>query len=321
MATFTPLGPDEARTLCEAMDVYDFIDVCGISAGSVNSNYWITTKSRRLFLRIYEEQNASTVGFEWQLLEQLEQDGFPAPRRLRAPRGEPLLFRGKPVAFFEELMGTESCQAGVTAARARAVGNALARAHIALAPCGDATRTSRFGAAALRERLSRIALEGDVRVAGEVDRLRAALERAERELTAHLPSGVIHGDLFRDNVMWQGDRLVAVIDWESASHGTLIYDLAVALLAWCYGGAFEATLCVALVEGYQSVRQLAPEEQAALGSAMRFGAVRFSITRITDFYMRGRSPERVYKEYSRFLDRLSALERMGDAGLLRLCGL
>src|SRR5262249_38949869 len=130
-------------------------------------------------------------------------------------------------------------------------------------------------------------------------------------------------DLFRDNVLWatgagtvqtrMEDPIVALLDFESASRGAFVFDLAVTLLAWCYGDVLEPPLARALVSGYSSVRPLADREKKALFASARFAATRFTITRITDYAMPGRGGEgRVIKDWRRFLGRLDVLEAIGE---------
>jgi homoserine kinase type II len=120
---------------------------------------------------------------------------------------------------------------------------------------------------------------------------------------------VIHGDLFRDNVLWRDERIVALLDWESASDGLLIYDLAVTLLAWCCGDSFDFALARAMVDGYRELRALSDLEWTALWWTMRLGCLRFATTRITDVYLKGSYPPG-YKDFRRFLLRLDIVESL-----------
>jgi homoserine kinase type II len=144
-------------------------------------------------------------------------------------------------------------------------------------------------------------------------RIRTILDDLAENRDRALPAGLVHGDLFRDNVLWTGDRVAALLDFESAFRGPLAYDLAVLVLSWCYADAFEPDLARAMVRSYESVRPLEPIEKRALYTEMRFGALRFTITRITDYSMRG-GEGRVMKDWRRFLARLDALEAMGQSG-------
>jgi homoserine kinase type II len=149
--------------------------------------------------------------------------------------------------------------------------------------------------------------------------LHAELTRALAGELAALPRGVIHGDLFRDNVLWQGDRIVALLDWESASDGMLVYDLAVTLLAWCCGDSFDFTLARALVAGYRELRELSPLEWTGLWWTMRLGCLRFATTRIIDVFLKGGYPAG-YKDFRRFLMRLDIVESLSPDGLAQALG-
>jgi len=116
--------------------------------------------------------------------------------------------------------------------------------------------------------------------------------------------GIIHGDLFRDNVLWQGERITAILDFEQASGGSLAYDLAVCINDWCWTGAPRFELARALIEGYQSVRPLTDSDREALPYEIRAAAMRFTITRITDVYLaRVTNPD---KDFRAFLARCEA---------------
>lgn len=280
--------------------------VVPIAAGSVNSNFFLHAGDHRWFLRIYEEQGPEGVAYEWALLDHLGSRGLPVPRRVPGPGPGEICVAGKPIALFEVVGGAMSCQAAVTPTRAAAVGRILARCHLTTADFGT-RREGRFTLADVRRRLSEAARAGRSELRGPIARITAALDEVEGSWAPDLPLGVVHGDLFRDNVHWEGDEIVAVIDWESASDGALVYDLAVTVLAWCFGDGMDWHLARALVGGYAEVRPLAPAERPALRLAALAAASRFATTRITDFHLREGLGERVHKDYRRFLSRLDTI--------------
>ena len=220
---------------------------------------------------------------------------------------------GKPTALFERIGGQESCQARVSASRAQKVGRALARCHLAGANF-PWERESRFGHHEVEMRLARIEAAGRPELAELLPRLKKRLLRVAQAWPTTLPSGLIHGDLFRDNVRWEEDEIVGLLDWESASHGFYAFDLAVTLLAWCHGDVFDWTLAQELVSGYGAVRPLQEAEWAALRTLVIGAALRFTVTRITDFHLRP-SGVSTKKDYRRFLERLAAFEAVSDEQL------
>ena len=153
--------------------------------------------------------------------------------------------------------------------------------------------------------------------------LRAKLERTEAARDPRLPSGLIHGDLFRDNVLWdERGEIAALLDFESACEGTFAYDLMVTVLSWCVGDDLQPPLATALRAGYERVRPLTQEEKRGLHAEAGFAALRFTVTRITDYAMRGNAHgPRVVKDWRRFLKRYEILERLGNDGLLRALGM
>lgn len=291
----------------------DFAEVRPLRVGSVNSNFRLVASGGSVFFgRIYEEQDAEGASSELRLLEELAEAGVPTARPLRCTSGALLCeHEGKPFALYPWVNGDILCQAKVTPAACERVGEALARVHLASASSSPLSE-GRFRVEDLARRLA------VVRKKATADLVRAALiieQRLETYASKRdllLPRGVIHGDLFRDNVLWSDGSIRALLDFESASSGPFVYDIGVALLAWCYGASFDLDLMLALLRGYMRQRPLSSAELAGLEVETALGCLRFATTRITDFSMRapaGQPPER---DYRRFLDRLAAV----DGGVL-----
>lgn len=335
MAVLTPVDLEDARRIGREHGV-SIAAIRGILAGSVNTNYECTLEGGgRAFLRVYEEQDAAGAALEIRLLEHLGARGVPTvrplPRAASARDGMALSsYSGKAAAVFPWIDGEVLCQKRVTEDVMEQVGRVLARIHVAGAGFEGAER-SRFDASHLRGRLlglrargyGRASLTGGV-AGGEVgadverlaERLAAYVER-ERARGGPEPAALVHGDVFRDNVLWRDGRMAAVLDFESASLGSVTFDLCVTMLAWCYGDALEGGLARALARGYTRERPLSAADRERLFDDAVFAALRFSITRITDYELRPAGTG-IYKDYRRFLGRLSAIEGLGAKGLLEL---
>ncbi len=322
MALLTPVTLDDARRL-GALYGLDVASARPILAGSVNTNVEISlTGGGRAFLRVYEEQDHAGAASDARLLAHLAAHGVPTPEPF-ALRGRPGVFladhAGKPAAVFPWVPGEILCQARVTPAAAAQVGEGLARVHLAGASFTGA-KTSRFGPAQIASRIASLRatpLAADV--AADVERLAARLERhISRQPGAS--SGLVHGDLFRDNVLWDEGRISALLDFESASLESYAFDFMVTLLAWCFTDRLDPDLCRALARGYTAVRPLPEEEAALLHDEGSFAALRFAVTRITDFEIRPRGSV-TFKDYRRFLARAEALDALGRTGLVSLLGL
>jgi homoserine kinase type II len=324
MAILTPLPLDAARRLGARYGL-SVASVRGIPAGSVNSNFELTLEGGgRVFLRVYEEQTAASAAGEARLLDHLSASGVATPRPLSLEL-DPGRFiaehAGKPVAVFPWARGEALCQARVSPEAAREVGTALGRVHAAGASFPDAPR-SRFGVAQLEERIQRLqATRLSTDLVEMVARLAGRLERFKDRDPERAPgAGLVHGDLFRDNVLWEGGAITALLDFESASRESRPFDLMVTILAWCFTDKLEPALARALALGYAAARPLPPDEAARLHAEGCFAALRFSITRITDFELRP-GGSGVYKDYRRFVARGDALDALGSAGLRTLLGL
>jgi homoserine kinase type II len=322
MAVLTGVTEAEARALLSAYGRGELRRLDGIAGGSVNSNFALETGLGRFFLRLYEERGMEGARGEAAMLERLASAGVPTPAPLRRLDG-PLVsvLHGKPAALFPWCEGQMRCQAAVSPADARRVGAALARVHVAGAH--EMCDKGRFRLLDLLGRLDHVAASGDARFAQLVAPLQAHLTRTHSARDPELPAGMIHGDLFRDNVLWDlHGEIAALLDFESACEGTYAYDLMVTVLSWCYGDDLVPELASAMREGYESVRSLSRAEKQGLHAEGCFAALRFTVTRITDYAMRTdvRGP-RVVKDWRRFLRRFERLETLGAEGIGEVLGM
>lgn len=322
MAILTPLDLEAARAIGQDYGL-EVTSVEGLMAGSVNSNFALSTTTGRFFLRVVEEQGFDGAAREARLLALLAGRGVPTPEPMRRTVGEghTASHAGKPVVVFPFVRGASLRQREVTAASMRVVGAALARVHAVGASLtedelANVAGPSRFDVTAMVRRLDALprALPSDVAAAR--DRLRAFFEGVGAQPEAGAV-GLIHGDLFRDNVLFEGEDLVALLDFESASRGSLAFDVMVTGLAWCFGDDLDTPLFAAMLEGYASVRALRADAAGVLLAQGLLACARFTTTRITDFELRPRGLG-VYKDFRRFLRRMDALERLGVTGLQAL---
>lgn len=308
MAVFTHVSVEDASRVTDAHGLGPATSVIPIAAGSVNTNYFVEGAFGRRFLRVYEEQDTTGVAYEWALLAHLRAEGLEVPSVVVGTEPGAVLVAGKPTALFELVEGEEVCQRLVTPARAAAVGSFLGRLHRAQASFGW-RREGRFRRSDLRTRLAFASEQKRHELDQPIARLHALLDVLDATEPKDLPRGVTHGDLFRDNVRFDGERIHAAIDWESAADGVLAYDLMVTVLAWCFGDALDYTLASAMVRAYHGERPLEPSEWQALRYLGIAVCARFATTRITDFHLRtpvGETPKRLFQ---RFFQRMDEIER------------
>lgn len=339
MAVLTTVDLEGARRIGREYGL-SIVALQGILAGSVNTNYACTLEGGgRVFLRVYEEQGPEGAAREIRLLEHLGSRGVPTVRPMfRAAAGDVerqtlSSYSDKAAAIFPWVDGEVLCQKRVTEDVMEQVGAALARVHVAGADF-EGAEPSRFDASHLRGRLEKLRASGYGRSSpgaavsgGEIgadverlsDKLAAYVER-DRARGGPVPAALVHGDVFRDNVLWKGGRMAAVLDFESASLGSVTFDLCVTMLAWCYGDVLEPGLARALARGYVRERPLTAEDRERLFDDAIFAALRFSVTRITDYELRPEGTG-IYKNYRRFLGRLAAIEGLGAKGLAEMLGI
>ena len=286
MGTFTTLDDAAFADLAAAFALGAVTSARAIAAGTINSNFELHTERGHFFARVNEGKTEADVTWEARVLSALAARGVPTPPPLAAGDGRPYApVRGKWVSVFPWRDGRHLAADEVTSALAQTFGATLAQLHVAgLALPAVVRRASIYDHAHLVARYQRIAAHGDPMLSHAVAILGEELAAAEaaapiRERATH---GLIHGDLFRDNVLWTGDQISAVLDFEQASGGSLAYDLAVCINDWCYP---RIELARALLTGYQHVRSLPRADIEALPVELRASAARFTITRITDVYL------------------------------------
>jgi homoserine kinase type II len=308
MALLTELSLPSAARLAQIFDL-DLRAIEPLTAGSVNSNFRLTDSAgETYFARLYEEQDRAGAAREHAVVAALDDAGVPVVRALTSAAGGSLAdFEGKAFAVFPWVEGESLCFASVTPARCSVLGAALARVHTC-SPNAPALPGGRFRIPDLRERLERVEAAGRASLVPAVRTIRERLDHYEATRAKNLEQGICHGDLFRDNVLWQGPKLRALIDFESVCENNFAYDLMVTALAWCYGSEFDLGLVQALFDGYRSVRPLPAAEVAALRSEGAIACLRFASTRLTDFSLRVPDGTPPVREFGRFLARMTAIE-------------
>jgi homoserine kinase type II len=280
-----------------------------IVAGTINSNFEVDTERGRVFVRVNEGKAEVDVAWEARLISALAERGVATPAPLQARDGRPYAPLGsgvlKWVSVFPWRDGKHVAVDDVTPDRARVFGAALGELHRAgleLPPVWR--RGSIYDHDHLVSRMTRIASRPDPALTHAVAILSEELKvaRAAQPLRDLATQGMIHGDLFRDNVLWaDGQRIAAILDFEQASGGSLAYDLAVCINDWCWP---RVELAADLLAGYQTVRALTRSDREALPIEIRAAAARFTITRITDVYLaRVHNPD---KDFRAFLARCEA---------------
>jgi homoserine kinase type II len=307
VALLTSLPLETARALARAYAV-ELTSLEPLALGSVNSNFRARTADGRvLFARLYEEQGAAGAAAELALLAALARAGVPVADALPHTGPAPT-HADKPFVLFPWIAGESLCLQRVDESACRKLGAALARVHLTSAAV-PRLGPGRFAPTDMLERLDRVErATSRPELLADVVRARALYAQLVPARDGRLPSGIVHGDLFRDNVLWQAGELSALLDFESAFHGPFIYDLLVTLCAWCFRSQFELELARALVAGYEALRPLTSDERAAVPVEGALACLRFVSSRLTDFELRAPAGTPPVRDYRRFFQRLEAIE-------------
>lgn len=310
MGRFTELSDTEIAELAARFGLDPVREHRALEAGTVNSNFRLDCGEGRYFLRVNEGKDQAAVAYEAALVIGLAERGVPTPRPLRAGDRPYAEYDGNLISVFPWFPGHHLARDSVSESAAFSLGRTLGQLHDAADDItGLPEHHGIYTTELIAERLASLP-DGDPALERAVPILRDE-HRWLVDAGDATAQGVIHGDLFRDNVLFQGDELVALLDFEQASLGHRIYDLAVCINAWCYDQSFEPGRVRALVEGYASVRGAvaAPE----LWRELRRAAWRFTVTRITDVHLRGiADPD---KDFRRYLARLEDWRQLGSDGL------
>ena len=284
MAVYTPVSDEELAAFVAAYGVGDVLSFKGIAEGVENSNFFLQTTGGTFILTLYEKRvREAELPFFLALMEHLAGRGLSCPLPVHDRNGCALArLAGRPAAMITFLDGIAVTRP--SAAHCRAVGAALARLHDAGSdfPMRRANALSIGGWMPL---FAATEAEADRLAPGLAARIRAELDHLGRVWPSGLPGGIIHADLFTDNVFFIGETLSGVIDFYFACDDAYAYDLAICLNAWCFeaDGAFNATKGRALIAGYEDVRPLRADEAEALPTLARGAALGFMLTRLVDW--------------------------------------
>jgi homoserine kinase type II len=321
MAVYTEVSDDALRAFLALYEIGEVISFKGIAEGVENSNFLMRTAGGQYILTLYEKRvRAEDLPFFIGLMEHLAERGVTCPQPVRNRAGSALgELAGRPATIVTFLDGLWIRRPGVR--HCGEVGEALARMHLA-------------GADFALKRANALSLEGwrslfraaEARADEVAPNLRQESAAELAFLDAHwpkdLPSGVIHADLFNDNVFFLGEKLSGLIDFYFACNDALAYDLAICLSAWCFepDAAFNVSKGRAMIAGYERLRPLAKAEIEALPLLARGAALRFMLTRLVDWLNVPAGAKVAPKNPLEYRDKLRFHQRVrsaADYGLMR----
>lgn len=287
MAVFTPVSLDDLKSWISQFSLGEALAIRGISSGIENSNFFITTERGEYVLTIFEKLTFEQLPFYLKLMRHLAQRGVLVPEPIASRSGDIMLaLHGKPATIVTKLEG--AWQLHPTPLQCAAVGAMLAKMHLAGRDF-DMCQPNLRGLAWWRETAPVVEpylSESNQQLLREEMAFQNAF--AASDIYKSLTVGPVHADLFRNNVMFDGDRLTGFFDFYFAGCDTWLFDVAVTVNDWCIDldtGALDTARVRAMLDAYHAVRPFTTEEQQAWQPQLRAAALRFWLSRLFDFHL------------------------------------
>jgi homoserine kinase type II len=282
MSVFTRVTESEVSAWLTRFSVGAVRTLTPISEGIENTNYFLSTTEGEYVLTLYERVPAEDLPFYLNFTAHLAKSGVAVPTPIADRTGGLFsILNGRPAALTQRINGRPQMQPSVV--HCVAVGRELGRLH-------NASRNFRTRISNKRGPAWTLSTSRAVRAFVTADQ-NALIEneikfQRERRQT-RLPNGAIHADLFRDNVLFDGDNLSGLIDFGFAATDEFAYDLAITANDWCVvpGGEFDNVRLVAFLKAYSAERPLSEAEQVAWPALLRAAAIRFWLSRLYDLHL------------------------------------
>jgi homoserine kinase type II len=317
MAAYTELTTDLLEELAEDYGFGRITVVLPIPQGSVNTNYMLESAKGKFLLRIDEAKGEMEVKREIDLLSFLHKHSFPCPHPLQDRKGRYYReYRGRCLSISKYSEGRMVPPDGLRPAQLEGVGRTLAELHV----IGKGYKKgidNRFSFERIADLYNNVRHRLPPYFRRITRTLDDEIDYLNRYLETKLPKGIIHGDLFADNILFRGERLITVLDFEAACRGKFIFDIATAVNALCFvGGQYSLERFRHLLRGYESLRTLSLAEWDAFPNELRYSSLRFTVTRLRDFFLQPNDGmTREHKDFREFFERLRILRREKSGGM------
>ena len=278
MAVYTSLSQSEVETFISKFNIGKLKSYAGISGGVTNSNFFINTDSCEAVLTIFEELNFEDLDYYFSFMQHLSTHGFLCPKPISDSNNNLIHdLKGKPAALISKLPGKVFEE--INDHQLIILAKSFAEMHLI---------SLKFNTQKKNERDLQWMKDTFSMFANKISSEQRELINEElsflENLSENLPRGVIHADLFRDNVLFEENRLGGIIDFYYACNDFFIYDIAIVINDWCIdpNGIIIERRKKLFIEAYDSIRQLNNSEHEALNSYLRLAAMRFLISRFRD---------------------------------------
>ena len=311
MAVYTEVSDDELREFMGEYDIGEVISIKEIAEGVENSNYLLQTlmeanaHPQSYILTLYEKRvDPEELPYFLGLMDHLADGGISCPTPIHGQDGVALrTLSGRPAAIVSFLSGIWPRK--VTPQHCAKLGAAMARLHLTGADF-QGHRDNKMSVSGWEKLVAVTRDRANDVVPGLSNTIVDELAHIREHWPSDLPQGVIHADLFPDNVFFLGDRLSGLIDFYFACNDALAYDIAICINAWCFeaDASLNITKARALLRGYAEIRKLSRDEYDAIPALARGAALRFLLTRLYDWLNHDKSAFVRPKDPCQFLDRL-----------------
>jgi len=284
MAVYTDVSDEELEAFIASYDIGALTSFKGIAEGVENSNYLLHTEAGPFILTLYEKRvRREDLPYFLALMEHLAARGISCPLPVRDRKGETLReLAGRPAALISFLEGLWVRRPGIE--NCAGLGRVLAKFHLAGQDFAM-RRDNDLSLSGWEALYKDVSAEADTVIPGLKRVIADELAHLKKNWAADLPKGVIHADLFPDNVFFLDDKVSGLIDFYFACNDMLAYDIAVCLNAWCFepDASFNVTKARSMLQAYEAERSLTEPELAALPLLARGAALRFLLTRTYDW--------------------------------------
>jgi homoserine kinase type II len=282
MAVFTNVSEADITAWLANYSLGELIELQGIPEGIENTNYFVTTSNGRFVLTLFEKLTAVELPFFLNLMAHLAKLGIPCPAPVANLRNNFLgELNGKPACIISRLSGKSITQPN--AVQCAAVGAMLGQMHSAGLSFGEQMLTPRGAAWRFyaSQQVKKFLPPQDAAL------LESEVERHAKHPLQDIPRGVIHADLFRDNVLMDGERVGGLVDFYFACTGSLLYDVAITVNDWCMTAEckLDAERTRAMLNAYHAARPFSANETESWPQALRVAALRFWISRLYDLHL------------------------------------
>ncbi|WP_447527729.1 homoserine kinase [Vreelandella sp. TE19] len=284
MAVFTPLSDAQVATFLERFDVGRLVALEGVAGGTENSTFFVTTDQRELVLTLFEQGEHEELPFFVDLMDYLDEHRIPVPGPVHDHHGTALQsLAGKPALLFPRMPGRHPASPNL--AQCRALGEALGQLHVVSQHFPGQRPNPRdlnWLEAVHHKVLAYLSPADQALMKDEVDDFQSAFGQADA-----LPTGALHGDLFRDNTLFEGDRLGGIIDLYNGCTGELLFDVAIVINDWATDedGTLNAERYDTLLSAYMARRPFTAQERALWPTMLRMTALRYWLSRLLVVYV------------------------------------